>query len=134
VSVCTLTIVFTRALAARRNHWIVGAVPPSGREVAMYGFVFYLIVLAVLRWVRRKRVPNPRGLCARCTFAHIQHGMNARTATFCTFAGMVRPIKLDVLYCTDFRDRDTPRRVPVIGFARPMESAEPVAQYVAVER
>lgn len=93
----------------------------------MYGIVFYLIVLSVLRWIRRKRVGRNRGLCGGCTFAHIQNGANGRTETFCTYGGVVRPVRLDVLYCTDFRDRSAPRRVALIGFAREGETAEQVA-------
>ena len=89
----------------------------------MYGVLLYLIVIAVLRYFRRKRAPMPRGLCAECAFAHIQHGAEAKSATFCTFGGGVRPVTLDVLYCTDYRDRDTPPRAVPMGFAREIASA-----------
>lgn len=89
----------------------------------MYAVLLYLIVIAVLRLVKRKRAPKPRGLCAECTFAHIQHGANAKSATFCTFGGGVRPVTLDVLYCTDYRDRNAPPRMVPIGFVREIAMA-----------
>jgi hypothetical protein len=85
----------------------------------MYDVIFYLIVLAVLRYVRRQRAPKPRGLCVECAFAHIQYGANAKIATFCTFGGGVRPVALDVLYCTDYRDRNAQPRIVTIGFVPP---------------
>ena len=94
----------------------------------MIGIVAYVVAVALLRLIRRKRALKPRGLCAGCAFAHIQYGVNARIATFCTFGGGVRPVALDVLYCTDYRDRNAPPRVaPAIGFAPPAEEVEPAA-------
>ena len=90
----------------------------------MFGFVFYLIVFAVVSWMRRSRRVKGRGLCNGCTFAHIQPGANAKTDTFCTFGGVVRPMRLDVLYCTDYRDRNAPLRANRVGFVRDLETAE----------
>ena len=84
----------------------------------MYAVLLYLIVIALARFVKRKRTPQSRGLCAGCGFAHIQHGANAKATTFCTFGGVVRPVTLDVLYCTDYRDRNAPPRMVPIGFVR----------------
>ena len=95
----------------------------------MYGFLLYLIVIAVLRSIKRERAPKARGLCADCGFAHIQHGANARSAVFCTFGGGVRPVTLDVLYCTDDRDRNAPPRMNRVGFVR--ENASAAAAEVA---
>ena len=89
----------------------------------MYGVLLYLIVMTVLRYIRRKRAPMPRGLCAECSFAHIQHGADAKSAAFCTFGGGVRPVTLDVLYCTDYRDRNAPPRALPMGFVREIASA-----------
>lgn len=100
----------------------------------MYGFVFYLIVVAVLRFVRRKRAPQPRGLCVDCSFAHIQYGANAKRATFCTFGAGVRPVALDVLYCTDYRDRNAVPRIVPIGFVREIAHAEVVAEAAITTR
>lgn len=88
----------------------------------MYAVLLYLIVIAGLRLVKRKRAPRARGLCAGCGFAHIQHGANAKSTTFCTFGGGVRPVRLDVLYCTDYRDRNAPPRMIPIGFVREIAS------------
>ena len=90
----------------------------------MYGFIFYLVVIAVMRWFRRKRVPKARGLCAGCSFAHVQYGTNAKVATFCTFGGVVRPVALEVLYCTDYRDRNAKPRTVSIGFVPHNGNAE----------
>jgi hypothetical protein len=48
----------------------------------------------------------------------------ARRAISCTYGGGVRPMKLDVLYCTDYRARDAPLRPSVIGFVYEIASAE----------
>jgi hypothetical protein len=91
----------------------------------MFGVIAYLIVLAVARCIRRKRrAPVARGLCADCTFAHIQYGANAKVATFCTFGGGVRWVALNVLYCTDYRDRNLAPHIVPIGFVRAFASAE----------
>ena len=89
----------------------------------MYGVLLYLTVITVLRCIGRKRAPMPRGVCAECSFAHIQHGAYATSARFCTFGGGVRPVTLDVLYCTDYRDRNTPPRAVPMGFVREIASA-----------
>jgi hypothetical protein len=46
----------------------------------------------------------------------MQYGSTGRNAVFCTFGGVVRPVQIDVLYCTDFRDRHAPARTVRIGF------------------
>ena len=94
----------------------------------MYGAALYLIVIAVLRLMKRKRAPKPRGLCAECSFAHIQYGANTKRATFCTFSGGVRPVALDVLYCTDYRDRNAAPCVVPIGFVHEAAPIEVVAE------
>jgi hypothetical protein len=38
--------------------------------------------------------------------------------------GGVRPMKLDVLYCTDYRARNAPLRPGVIGFVYEIASTE----------
>jgi hypothetical protein len=94
----------------------------------MIGIVVYLMAVALLRVLRRKPAPKPRGLCAGCAFAHIQYGANAKIVTFCTFGGGVRPVALDVLYCTDYRDRNAPARVvTTIGFAPSAQDVEAAA-------
>ena len=56
-------------------------------------------------------------MCAQCSFVHMQYGATGRNAVFCTFGGGVRAVKLDVLYCTDYRDRNAPTRLVQVGFA-----------------
>jgi len=72
--------------------------------------------------IARKAKPAP--LCAECFFAHVQYAANARLAISCTFGGTVRPMKLDVLYCTDYRARNMPLRASVIGFVREIARVE----------
>jgi hypothetical protein len=75
------------------------------------------IVRGVVRAFRRVRARRPRGLCAGCRFVHMQYGATGRNAVFCTFGGVVRPVQIDVLYCTDYGDRTAGGRVVRIGFA-----------------
>jgi hypothetical protein len=90
--------------------------------------VFALIlkfVAEIVRALRRKaREAKPRPLCADCFYAHVQYGSNARRAISCTYGGAVRPMKLDVLYCTDYRARNLPLRAGVIGFVREVATAK----------
>jgi hypothetical protein len=91
-------------------------------------WIVYVIVISILRGVsevvKRKRAPRPRGLCAGCTFVHMQYGATGRNAVFCTFGGGVRAVQLDVLYCTDYRDRNAPPRLVRVGFAPEMQGVE----------
>ena len=74
--------------------------------------------------VRKDREPKPEPMCSTCSFAHMQYAAGGKRAVSCTFAGGVRPITIDVMYCTDYRDRFTPQRVAIVGFARdPHEAA-----------
>ena len=57
-----------------------------------------------------------------------------KRAISCTFAGGVRPITIDVMYCTDYRDRSTPQKVAIIGFARELPEAEVEAEIAAAGR
>jgi hypothetical protein len=88
--------------------------------------IFYLVVLGAFRAYRRLRARRPRGMCAGCAFVHMQHGVTGRKAVFCTFGGVVRPVQIEVLYCTDYRDRNAPARLVRIGFATesPLEKRE----------
>jgi hypothetical protein len=84
-------------------------------------FVF-AVLMGIVRGVsaalkRSRAKPPQRGLCADCAFVHRQYGVTGRNTVFCTFGGGVREVKLDVLYCTDYRDRNTPPRLVQIGFA-----------------
>jgi hypothetical protein len=79
-----------------------------------------IVMAGVNAFVRRERAPKPKPLCAECAFAHIQYGVCGRRAISCTFAGGIREMKLDVLYCTDYRSRSLPPR-PGIGFVQILE-------------
>lgn len=54
----------------------------------------------------------------------MQYGATGRNAVFCTFAGGVRHVKLNVLYCTDYRNRNAAPRLAQIGFAAEVRGAE----------
>jgi hypothetical protein len=85
----------------------------------------WLLVVAALRAIRAVRVNRkalPKSLCVDCAFAHVQYAMNGKRAISCTFGGGVRPIGMDVLYCTDYGARNVPRRVVTIGFAQAMDA------------
>ena len=99
----------------------------------MLGIVFYLLLLAVIRYLRKTRSPRPQGVCATCVFAHIQYSPTGRIATFCTYGQVVRPVAIEVMYCTDYRDRCVPPRLTVIGFVRPAPEPELAAAAAAGE-
>jgi len=85
-------------------------------------------IIAFLRMVRRKAgSAKPDPMCASCSFAHIQYGASGRRAISCTFGGGVRAMKLDVVYCTDYRNRYAPVPVVRVGFVNALEPAEPAA-------
>jgi hypothetical protein len=90
----------------------------------MLSIIFYLVVFGSFRAYRRLRTRRPRGMCAGCTFVHMQYGAAGRNAVFCTFGGVVRPVQIEVLYCTDYRDRSVPERLVRIGFARSSHETE----------
>jgi hypothetical protein len=71
------------------------------------------VVAAVVRSARKAR---QRSICITCAFAHVQHKTRGRIAISCTFGGLVRPMQLDVLQCTDFRGRPHLNRTAPIGF------------------
>jgi hypothetical protein len=88
-------------------------------------FVLFKILIETARIFRAKaREIRPDPLCAGCFHAHVQYAANARRAISCTYAGAVRPMKLDVLYCTDYQARNLPARPRVIGFVREIAPAE----------
>ena len=82
-------------------------------------------VVEIVRALRRKAAEEkPQPLCADCFYAHVQHGVNGRRTISCTYGGAVRRLKLNVLYCTDYRARNLPLRTGVIGFVREIAPAE----------
>ena len=85
--------------------------------------VIVRLVEVVAKRVRQARAPKPRPLCTDCSHAHVQYALNGRRAILCTFAGAARPVLLDVLYCTDYRDRNAAPRPTSIGFVRKIADA-----------
>ena len=87
----------------------------------MVTILVWTIVILLARAVRhlrsKPRRKEERGLCAGCAFVHMQYGVTGRNAVFCTFGGGVREVKLDVLYCTDYQNRNAPVRLVRVGFA-----------------
>jgi hypothetical protein len=91
-------------------------------------FVFVLVFKVAFEAVRvfreKGRKIKPEPLYADCLHAHVQYAANARRAISCTYGGTVRPMKLDVLYCTDYETRSSPVRPRAIGFLHEMDPAE----------
>ncbi len=90
----------------------------------IFVLLFNIALKAIRECITERRKTKPAPLCADCFFAHVQYSANARRAISCTFGGAVRPMKLDVLYCTDYRHRDLPLRAGVIGFVHEIAPAE----------
>jgi hypothetical protein len=91
------------------------------------------LIEALCRQMREARAARPRPLCTDCVHAHVQYAVNGRRAIACTFAGAVRPVELDVMYCTDYRDRNTAPRLVQIGFARPIVNPEMLGEVALTE-
>jgi hypothetical protein len=91
-------------------------------------FVFVLLFKTVFEAVRvfrdNGRKVRPEPLCTACFHAHVQYAANAQRAISCAYGGAVRPMKLDVLYCTDYQARSLPMRPRAIGFVREIARAE----------
>jgi len=85
--------------------------------------VVRLLVMAATSWANRRSQPKLKPLCNECAYAHIQFGACGRRAISCTFGGGVRPLKLDVLYCTDYCPRNASHRAS-IGFVHQIAAAE----------
>lgn len=101
--------------------------------------LFYLVLVNILIRIGaaaagKNRAPKPAPLCASCSFAHMQYAVSGKRAISCTFGGGVRPITIDVMYCTDYRDRCAPSRVAIVGFTRELPAAEPIAEVATAER
>jgi hypothetical protein len=86
--------------------------------------LFRVIASAVGKAVDNARNSKPQPLCAECFYAHVQFATKGRRAISCTFGGMIRPMNIDVLYCTDYRARNMPMRAGVIGLVREIAPAE----------
>jgi hypothetical protein len=84
--------------------------------------------------VRKPRQPKPSSMCATCSFAHMQYAVNGKRAISCTFAGGVRPITIDVMYCTDYSDRSKRARIPIVGFVRESPELQTLAEVAPAKR
>ena len=67
---------------------------------------------------RKAREAKPNSLCMDCLNAHVQYAANGRRETSCGYGGTMRPMKLDVLYCTDYGARNQPVPARAVGFVR----------------
>jgi hypothetical protein len=76
----------------------------------------------VFREKKEKTKSEPR--CVSCVHSHVQYAANARRAIFCAYGGSVRPMKLDVLYCTDYANRYRTAAARSIGFLSEIAPAE----------
>lgn len=94
----------------------------------MGAIILMAIGIALARLAGSLRTKSPRrtlgGLCAGCAFVHMQYGATGRNSVFCTFGGGIRLVKLDVLYCTDYRDRNAAPRLVRVGFVPEVKSEE----------
>lgn len=84
----------------------------------IFAMVVGFLISAMRVLARKRRAPEPKPLCADCFYAHVQYAANGRRAISCTYGGGVRPMNLDVLYCSDYLARNVPVRVSAIGFVR----------------
>ena len=94
--------------------------------LAVLAVLIRAAVTAMTTLVRKSREAKPQPLCTGCSFAHIQYTANGRSAISCTFGGDVRQVAIDVLYCTDYRDRNAPLRLMSIGFVPPVLEREAI--------
>jgi hypothetical protein len=83
-----------------------------------------VVVGAIREAVHKMRAAKPQPLCVECFYAHVQYGANGRLAISCTYGGIVRPITLDVLYCSDYRNRNVQPNLVRIGFAPDVQGAQ----------
>jgi hypothetical protein len=87
--------------------------------------MFLKVIYEAIRVFRKQnRATKPEPLCVSCLHAHVQYAANARRAISCAYGGAVRPMKLDVLYCTDYERRNAPARRRIVGFVREIVPAE----------
>ena len=91
----------------------------------LFIFMFFKVVFETVRVFRDKaREVKPEPLCTGCLNAHVQYSANGRRAISCAYGGALRPMKLDVLYCTDYQARNLPVHPRAIGFVREIFPAE----------
>jgi hypothetical protein len=101
--------------------------------------ILYLVIINILVRIgatvgRKRRQPKPAPMCATCSFAHMQYAVGGKRAISCTFAGGLRMISIDVMYCTDYSDRAKPVRISVIGFVREAPESQALPEAAIAER
>jgi hypothetical protein len=91
-------------------------------------FVFIFLLNFAIQVIRQvslnMREVQKDSLCVGCFHAHMQYGARGGRTISCTYGGVVRPMRLDVLYCTDYRSRSKPPHKNLIGFVREIAPAE----------
>ena len=101
---------------------------------ALFLILLVRLIVEIGKAVRARKANKPRPLCTDCAHAHLQYAASGRRAIACTFAGAVRPVQIDVMYCTDYRNRNPAPRLVQIGFALPVPAAEPVAEIASIDQ
>jgi len=87
--------------------------------------IFIRNVVEVVQTRRdKKEKTKPEPQCVSCMHSHVQYAVNARRAISCAYGGSVRPMKLDVLYCTDYENRYRTAPARTIGFVREIAAAD----------
>jgi len=89
-------------------------------------FALVGVLVAIVRFaVRNRKRVKPAPLCIDCASAHIQWGANAERDLHCSFGHFLRPVRMNVQHCTDFRVRGGGARShSKIGFVQ-IEAASP---------
>ena len=88
--------------------------------------VLIIVAVNLVRAIRKRSAKRSRPLCANCSFVHMQYGVSGRNAIFCSFGGGLRPVQIDVLYCTDYTKRGQVTARNPMGFV-PVQGIEPAA-------
>ena len=85
----------------------------------MFPVAFLVSAIVALRQAKNgAHSPKPEPLCVDCTWAHIQWKSNAKRDLHCSFGHGLRPVRADVLHCTDFGHWARPRNLPPLGFVQ----------------
>jgi len=92
---------------------------------ALFWILIVRLIAEIVKAMRQRNASKLRPLCTDCAHAHVRYAVNGRREIACTLAGAVRPVQIEVMYCTDYRDRNAAQRLVPIGFARPIGTPEP---------
>ena len=86
--------------------------------------LFRILMEVVRENIRTRRDAKPNPICSDCVHAHAQYDAKAKRAISCTYGGFVRPVKLDVLYCTDYHAQNARAKPRGFGFVQSIAPAE----------